>query len=1281
MTRRPLRSDCLRRSHLLCALALFAITASPRALQSGATTRVSVTTGCAKPAFGVGHSRQPAISSDGRFVVFSSEDLGLGQGDATIGWFANLDGAGTFGPLNLITSDLDEPTAIAAAMLGGNALPDVVTASFMDDRIAWYANQLGINGGFDGPLDISTTMGGTNSVTTGDMDGDGDVDVLATAPDDENSVWFSNDGQGGFGGPMTINPYGRTLSVFPADVDGDGDLDAMYTIDFSTGEIAWLENRDGAGSFCTQHAITTAADAPWGVHAADLDGDGDLDVVSTSGGAPTGPRLQWFANLDGQGSYGPPTIVSTAAEPTGVGAGDLDGDGDNDLVAGFSDDHRMVWFSNLDGLGSFGPPIVLDANVATPSSVQVVDLDLDGDPDILYSSTGNGEVAWFRNTDGQGTFTAKTVIGAPLLLTRQARAADIDADGDLDVIAADSGLEQVCWFRNLGGAASFSGKLVIASSIVGAYSVGAVDIDADGRLDVVSTSFNDDKVYWHRNTNGLGTFGPAQLISSTCDGAHSVVGLDLDGDGDGDVVSFGQIDNQATWYDNTNGLGTAFVAHDLAPAGGVGGHQVVTADLDADGDADILAAGGGLGDVTWYENPDGQAGFGEKHSIMTNTKSPRCVHGADIDGDGDIDAVSASFNDDKIAWSRNLNGLGSFSAQQVISTTVDGARWVTTGDMDGDNDLDVLVAADLENRVSWFENMNGVGSFGTEHTVTASAPAVRQAVLADIDGDLDLDVLVPAYGDDTTTWHENDGTGLSFTPHVVYDGPTVGATGIAAADVDADGDLDLLLASASPGPDGLEVYRHDRFLLETTWVSRTLNGTGSDAQNPALSSDGRYVAFESISPNLVPGPDSNPLDVYLRDVQAETTERIDVSTAGVQANNVSLSASVSGDGRYVAFDSYANNLVAGDTTCCSVTDVFLRDRLTGTTIRVNERPDATPPDGAGQGVISTDGQYVAFVSGDPLLVAGDTNDDADVFVRNIATGVITRVSLASGGVEIPDGGNSQQPALSADARFVAFRCHANLDPADDNVYQDVYVHDRQSLTTTWVSATSTGGAANNPCEDARISADGRYVSFVSRATNLVAGTTTTDLRVYRRDLQTGTIQLMSVASDGTAANASIVDQDLSGDGQLVTFDTVASNLVSSDTDNVSDVFVHGVDPWFPLGCEEEGGGGAPLLKGSGPLAGGTAGKLGLSNAKPSSLAMLFVSLASMPVAFKGGVLVAFPPALQLPLFVGPSGALNLNFTWPGGVPHGIKVYFHFAIADPAAAFGVALSSAIRGVTP
>jgi Tol biopolymer transport system component len=1260
------------------AVLLPLLAAAPRA-QSGATTRVSVMTGCGKAAVGLGQSDQPAISDDGRFITFRSTATSLVPGDSTIAWFANLDGAGGFGPLQLVTTEIDQPTALATALIDADGALDVVTSSKLDHRIAWYYNGLTSSGEFAGPLDISIAMTAASAVETGDVDGDGDIDVLATAPDASSTSWFPNEG-GRFGGGVTISPYGLCRTVCPADVDGDGDLDVLFANDFSTGEIAWYENRDGAGSFSAETAVTTAADDPWSVAAGDFDGDGDLDVVSASAGAPSGPRVQWYANLDGQGAFGAPNVLSTSSDPNAVGAGDLDGDGDTDILAGIAGDSSVVWYPNL-GAGSFGPAITLSNTIASPSSVEAADLDGDGDRDVLIAATGNNEAAWFVNTDGQGSFGPKVVISAAVGLVQQVHAADVDADGDLDLLVASRAPDEISWFRNQNGLGSFSGKLVISNLLSTPRSVHAVDIDADGRLDVLSASSADDKIAWYRNLNGLGSFGPQQAITHAADGARSVIGVDLDGDGDGDVVSYAEVEAQLTWYDNTNGLGTAFVTHDLVPASTQPkGRAVVAADLDGDADPDLLTAGGVLGDISWFENPDGQAGFGQKHPVMTNTKSPRCVHGADVDGDGDVDVLSASFNDNKLAWSRNLDGAGSFGAQQVISTSVLGAVWVSSGDVDGDGDLDALATAQEEDRVSWFENMDGAGSFGAEHTVTATADQARQARFADLDGDGDLDVLVAAYGGDITTWHENlDGTGLNFAAHVIYDGPTVGATAVRAEDVDGDGDLDVLLASAAPGPQSDEVLLHDRYLLATSWVSKTIDGTPSHASRPSISSNGRYIVFESTFGTLVPGPDTNVTDIYLRDMVAETTERIDVSSAGVQANNVCVAAQVSGDGRYVAYESYADNLVPGDLTCCSDTDVFLRDRLAGTTIRVNERPDSTPPLGAGGAAISADGAFVAFVSGDPLLVPGDTNGTADVFTYATATGALERVSLGSGGTQNPE--SSVQPSLSGDGRRVAFRTVAALDAADTNPYQDIYVFDRQTLVTYFASISQTGAGANSTTDLPRLSADGRYVSFVSFATDLVPGTTGSVLRGYRRDLLTGTTELMSVASDGSQANAPIVGLDISGDGRLVAFDTKANNLVPSDTDDVSDVFVHGVDPWFPLGCDEPGSGGAALLQGSGPLNPATAGSLKLTQAKPSSFALLFVSLQSLPVAFKGGVLVAFPPTLQLPLFTGPAGGLTLNFIWPNGVPSGVKVYFHWAIADPAATQGVALSSAIRAVTP
>src|SRR3990170_4575657 len=227
---------------------------------------------------------------------------------------------------------------------------------------------------------------------------------------------------------------------------------------------------------------------------------------------------------------------------------------------------------------------------------------------------------------------------------------------------------------------------------------------------------------------------------------------------------------------------------------------------------------------------------------------------------------------------------------------------------------------------------------------------------------------------------------------------------------------------------------------------------------PAISGDGRYVAFRSAASNLVPGDDNAVQDIFVHDRQTGATERVSVTSAGGQATNYSDEPAISGDGRYVAFRSPATNLVAADTNALS--DVFVHDRQTGAT----ERVSVTSAGGQGSGghsyepSVSDDGRYVAFRSRATNLVAGDTNGTDDVFVRDRQTGVTVRVSVDSSGVQ--GNGGSYEPSVSGDGRYVAFRSVAsNLVPGDDNAVQDIFVHDRQTGATERVSVTSAGGQA------------------------------------------------------------------------------------------------------------------------------------------------------------------------------------------------------------------------------
>lgn len=331
--------------------------------------------------------------------------------------------------------------------------------------------------------------------------------------------------------------------------------------------------------------------------------------------------------------------------------------------------------------------------------------------------------------------------------------------------------------------------------------------------------------------------------------------------------------------------------------------------------------------------------------------------------------------------------------------------------------------------------------------------------------------------------------------------------------------------------------------------------TRSFSADAAVSANGRYIAFTSSADNLVGADTNRSPDVFIRDRGTGQTERVSVGAGGAQARRTSSGSgqpAISGDGRYVAFTSAAPNLVVGDTN--RAPDVFVRDRVAGVTVRVSlatggeqARRDSGLP------AISADGRVVAFVSAAPNIVAGDTNRTLDVFVRDLTTGRSERVSVSSSGAQARGtwrSRDSYRPALSADGAIVAFASPASgLVASDRNRADDVFVRDRPAGATNLVSVDSVGaqrrlGGSRGPS----LSADGRLVAFDS-----VAGFDTSDTNgasdVYVRDRQGATTSWASPGTDDRGSNAAA----LSGDGRYVLFDS-RSQLLASDTDGFSDIY-------------------------------------------------------------------------------------------------------------------------------
>jgi hypothetical protein len=324
---------------------------------------------------------------------------------------------------------------------------------------------------------------------------------------------------------------------------------------------------------------------------------------------------------------------------------------------------------------------------------------------------------------------------------------------------------------------------------------------------------------------------------------------------------------------------------------------------------------------------------------------------------------------------------------------------------------------------------------------------------------------------------------------------------------------------------------------------------------PAISANGRIVAFDSQATTLVSGDSNHVVDVFVRDLDAGTTDRVSVSSAGVAGNGTSTRPGIDASGDLVIFDSSASNLVASDTN--SVLDVFVHDRTTHTTSRVSVSSAGAQGNGASYSpMISANGRYVTFISIASNLVPNDTNGVEDAFVRDLQLGTTERVSVSSAGV--PGNNSTTLTSISGDGNVVVFMSFSsNLVLNDTNGTLDLFSHDRTTGVTEFVSVDNGGVQANGTSSWPTVNGDGRYVAFWSDATNLVAGDTNNLRDAFVRDRLLGITERVSVGSNGEQGDGNVQDAgirgfnasgpDITADGRFVTFFSTARTMVAGDT--------------------------------------------------------------------------------------------------------------------------------------
>lgn len=677
------------------------------------------------------------IDNDGDIDLFSSSN-------SIFKWYEN-NGQGIFGSPQIIANqDIDEFYSID---IDGDSDKDLLCES--NSKLVWYKNLNGL--GSFGTVQIIDTNIAAASVYSSevDIDSDGDNDLLTYGND---MSWYENlNGQGGFGTAQVIISNINTYGFHIDDLDGDSDKD-VYFYDFSSEEIKWFEN-DGQQNFGNMQTIIGGIDA-YSMEAYDMDTDGDQDFVliehTTDQNGYSITNLVWVENK-GQGNFSNKKIIISNERITQVSIIDLDEDTDKDLLlekevsSTITGGHAVSWRENMGQLNFGSEQIIHTAGFMGSGGLDFKDFDGDGKQDVIWSQ--NNIISWFKDLSGQGNFGKRQFIKLHLHYSAFSHISDFDMDGDLDILETDN--LHLAWYENVNGQGFFVGKQLIEvgqGDYITSTDVG--DIDADGDIDILYSS--EDKLIFYKNTDGLGNFGTSQTIAfnNTMYNYYSIHAADIDGDGDMDILSG---DNEINWYEN-NGQGNFG-----SPQFIMNGKYSYASDLDGDGALDILTASDSK--IAWSKNTNGQGNFGGAQTINNNynAESQYSISISDIDGDSDMDVISASNNG--IGWYENTDGQGNFAAQQIINNNPNLTSSVSSMDVDNDGDTDVISLSTLGDKITWYENTNGLGSFSTEKIIKDNIDAPKLVLSGDINGNGVKDILTNfGINDDyKIVWYENLG--------------------------------------------------------------------------------------------------------------------------------------------------------------------------------------------------------------------------------------------------------------------------------------------------------------------------------------------------------------------------------------------------------------------------------------------------------------------------------------------------------------------------------------------
>lgn len=720
-----------------------------------------------------------------------------------------------------ITLNARGAQSVRAADFDNDGDVDVLAAARGDGNIVLHINQ-GTQPAAFAAFTLITAAGSYMAVPA-DLNHDGWMDILvaavgvvdpstAASADGEAAAqgagrlfWLQNKlaQSQGFAARTIGEGLNYPVAVEAVDLNRDARLDVVVATR-DDGRITWYENSGDGSSFAAHLAAENLPGAA-SVHFGDFDNDGRTDLVAA---AEDSNQIAWLRNGGGQPPAfavrlvrnGPPPPANQDYAKAVFGA-DMDRDGDTDIVFASEQQNQVGWYENL-GRGAAFAERIIASDMPHAKSVYATDIDRDGDTDVLAAAAESGVVALYENKRGAPPSFVAHLVTADALGAHSVIAADIDKDGDSDVLTAAREANSILLFPNYAThrTALFDPQ---AQYVVGTYQeprmAGAADLDNDGDQDIISVA--DEIVAWHRNEGGSPPNFTRIPIARGLQGGRWVHAADIDGDGDQDLFVADTLSNRIVWYENqwTGPGAIPTFAERLVTNQAKGVRDVHSADLDGDGRLDLFAANDSDNTVTWFEQKRGASISFERRVVTNAARYVRSTFAADLNLDGVIDLMSASAEDNLVAWYDNRGGSPPNWIQRMLSGDMPGARHIYAGDLDSDGDMDVVAGAELNNTIAWYENKRGSYSSFQQRIVTDQAAGVHSVVLADADLDGDLDVFAALEASERLVWYENNGARQPvFSEHSIAANFPV-AHSIAVADLDGDGDQDVIATSRAGG--------------------------------------------------------------------------------------------------------------------------------------------------------------------------------------------------------------------------------------------------------------------------------------------------------------------------------------------------------------------------------------------------------------------------------------------------------------------------------------------------